>query len=177
MRPPGSQPGNIRCRVIGSVSCWFAKAVPLLKSVIITCPPSGPFPAVCSIPALLSLSMPILTSASGRTVRQMLWKRAVAFLAVLLAGREALADRPSNESICDYYAAQRYGASNSTTQLRLMQGIVAYAYAGGNTPNSTGIFNHGQFDGHDVYLRPWFDGSSMAAPSQTGTVCSQTIPD
>lgn len=50
-----------------------------------------------------------------------------------------------------------------------MQGIVAYAYAGGNTlpnpaTNSTGIFNPGQFNGYNVYLRPWFDGSSMVTP-------------
>ncbi|EFZ02935.1 hypothetical protein MAA_00009 [Metarhizium robertsii ARSEF 23] len=93
----------------------------------------------------------------------MLRKRVIALLTLLL-GRVILADRPNDQSICDYYASQRYGASNSTTQLRLMQGIVAYAYAGGNTlpnpaTNSTGIFNPGQFNGYNVYLRPWFDGS------------------
>ncbi|KAF5125184.1 hypothetical protein E5D57_009870 [Metarhizium anisopliae] len=93
----------------------------------------------------------------------MLRKRVIALLTLLL-GRGILADRPNDQSICDYYASQRYGASNSTTQLRLMQGIVAYAYAGGNTlpnpaTNSTGIFNPGQFNGYNVYLRPWFDGS------------------
>ncbi|KID93313.1 hypothetical protein MAJ_10722, partial [Metarhizium majus ARSEF 297] len=93
----------------------------------------------------------------------MLRKRVIALLTLLL-GRGILADRPNDQSICDYYASQRYGASNSTTQLHLMQGIVAYAYAGGNTlpnpaTNSTGIFNPGQFNGYNVYLRPWFDGS------------------
>ncbi|XP_044714955.1 uncharacterized protein HRG_11588 [Hirsutella rhossiliensis] len=93
------------------------------------------------------------------------WNYAVPLL-LSLSWREVFADRPSNQSICDYYAAQRYGASNSTTQLRLMQGIVAYAYAGGGAlrltddkTKSTGIFNHGRFNGHDVYLRPWFNGS------------------
>ncbi|KAH7244538.1 uncharacterized protein BKA55DRAFT_595649 [Fusarium redolens] len=86
-------------------------------------------------------------------------------LLLSLLRREVLADRPPNQSVCDYYAAQRYGKSNSTTQLLLMQSIVAYAYAGGSSlphaeSNSTGIFNHGQFEGQDVYLRPWFDGSN-----------------
>lgn len=75
-----------------------------------------------------------------------------------------------DQSICDYYAARRFGENNATTQLLLMQGIVAYAYAGGNSlPNgdkeSTGIFNPGEYDGQEVYLRPWFDGTSMSLPS------------
>ncbi|KHN96383.1 uncharacterized protein MAM_05672 [Metarhizium album ARSEF 1941] len=93
----------------------------------------------------------------------MLRQRVLSVLVSALGGK-VVADRPSDQSICDYYASQRYGASNDTTQLRLMQGIVAYAYAGGETlpnaaANSTGIFNTGQFNGYDVYLRPWFDGS------------------
>ncbi|KAM4065792.1 hypothetical protein HRG_011588 [Hirsutella rhossiliensis] len=83
---------------------------------------------------------------------------------LLLLGSQVLAERPSDQSICDYYASQRFGGNNSTTQLRLMQGIVAYAYAGGSTvpfaeENSTGIFNPGRFNDRDVFLRPWFNGS------------------
>lgn len=94
----------------------------------------------------------------------MSWKRVAAVL-LLAAGRATLAQRAGNESICDYYAAQRYGENNSTTQLLLVQSIVTLAYAGSaglpNAPDdSTGIFNKGHFDGIDVYLRPWFDGSS-----------------
>lgn len=94
----------------------------------------------------------------------MLWKRVAAVL-LLAAGRESLAQRAGNESICDYYAAQRYGANNGTTQLLLVQSIVTLAYAGSaGLPNpiddNTGIFNKGNFDGIHVYLRPWFDGSS-----------------
>lgn len=104
----------------------------------------------------------------------MLWNLAIPSV-LLLMGREALAARPDNETICDYYAFKRYGANNLTTQLLLMQGIVAYAYAGGSSlkqpiDNSTGIFNHGTFNGYDVFLRSWFDGSSMMeslAPSTT----------
>lgn len=98
----------------------------------------------------------------------MRWQLAAYFLtgAVL---ETAHAQRPSSQSICDYYATKRYGANNVTTQLLLMQSIVSLAYAGGselsNAPNgSTGIFNHGNLDGRDVYLRPWFDGSSKSHP-------------
>ncbi|PNP55134.1 hypothetical protein THARTR1_04823 [Trichoderma harzianum] len=93
----------------------------------------------------------------------MLWKRVAAVL-LLAAGRQSLAQRAGNESICDYYAARRYGENNGTTQLLLVQSIVTLAYAGSaGLPNpiddNTGIFNKGSFDGIGVYLRPWFDGS------------------
>ncbi|RFU80895.1 hypothetical protein TARUN_1312 [Trichoderma arundinaceum] len=93
----------------------------------------------------------------------MSWKRIAAVL-LLAAGRVSLAQRSGDESICDYYATQRYGESNITTQLLLVQSIVTLAYAGSaglpNPPDDgTGIFNKGRFDGIDVYLRPWFDGS------------------
>ncbi|KAJ6789509.1 hypothetical protein PWT90_07169 [Aphanocladium album] len=76
----------------------------------------------------------------------------------------AHAQRPSSQSICDYYATKRYGANNVTTQQLLMQSIVSLAYAGGSELSdppggSNGIFNHGQFKGQNVFLRPWFDGS------------------
>ncbi|EHK27441.1 uncharacterized protein TRIVIDRAFT_34285 [Trichoderma virens Gv29-8] len=93
----------------------------------------------------------------------MLWKRVAAVL-LLAIGRESFAQRTGNESICDYYATQRYGANNVTTQLLLIQSIVTLAYAGSSgLPNpiddNTGIFNNGNFEGIHVYLRPWFDGS------------------
>lgn len=95
----------------------------------------------------------------------MRWQRAT-YLLAWAACRSANAQRPSSQSICDYYAAQRYGENNSTTQLLLVQSIVSLAYAGGNEisgapAESDGIFNQGNFDGQDVYLRSWFDGSSM----------------
>lgn len=97
----------------------------------------------------------------------MLWQPATCLLVLAVSGT-ALAQRPSSQSICDYYAAQRYGESNVTTQLLLVQSIVSLAYAGGaeisGAPEgSSGIFNHGNFEDRDVYLRPWFDGSSMTA--------------
>ncbi|GAO15810.1 hypothetical protein UVI_02021260 [Ustilaginoidea virens] len=71
----------------------------------------------------------------------MLRKHAVS-LALLLPAREAAAARLDGQTICDYYAAERFGASNATTQLRLMQSIVSLAYAGVDSQN-TGIFNWG----------------------------------
>jgi hypothetical protein len=107
----------------------------------------------------------------------MLWKQ-VCLFGLACVGRTVaktvIVSRPDNQSICDYYAEQLHGESNITTQLRLMQAIVAYAYAGGdavlrptkNATNGTGIFNPGQYNGKDVFLRSWFDGSSMTKPSQ-----------
>jgi hypothetical protein len=98
-----------------------------------------------------------------------MWKQVAAAVSLLAAGRLTLAQRSGNESICDYYATQRYGGNNSTTQLLLVQSIVTLAYAGGaglpNPPDdSSGIFNRARFKGLDVYLRPWFDGSSKRFP-------------
>ncbi len=75
-----------------------------------------------------------------------------------------LAQRPSNTSLCDYYAIQRYGANTTTTQFNLVQGIVALAFAGSSgVPNAsasiTGIFNPGTYNGVNVDLGSWFNGS------------------
>lgn len=99
-----------------------------------------------------------------------MWKQVAAAVSLFAAGHVTLAQRSGNESICDYYATQRYGENNSTTQLLLVQSIVTLAYAGSaglpNPPDdSSGIFNKGRFNGIDVYLRPWFDGSSKSFPS------------
>ncbi|KAG5917000.1 hypothetical protein E4U61_003125 [Claviceps capensis] len=92
-------------------------------------------------------------------------------LSPLLSTAQAGAALPSergDQSICDFYAAKNYGENNATTQLKLMQGIVAYAYAGGRSlpdgdVDSSGIFNAGRFDGQNVDLRPWFDGSKATS--------------
>ncbi|KAG8424960.1 hypothetical protein J3458_001709 [Metarhizium acridum] len=83
---------------------------------------------------------------------------------ILYIGRAVAAFRRDNQTICDYYAEKNYGESSVKNQHRLMQGIVAYAYAGGDAlpdpnANSTGIFKKGQFNGYNVFLRPLFDGS------------------
>lgn len=85
------------------------------------------------------------------------------FAGILILGTIS-AQRPSNASICDYYAITLYGANTSETQWHLMQGIVALAFGGGaNLPNVssdiTGIFNPGNYNGLNVDLQPWFNGS------------------
>ncbi|KAH8802513.1 hypothetical protein F5884DRAFT_473714 [Xylogone sp. PMI_703] len=85
-------------------------------------------------------------------------------VSLVAAGRGSLAQRPSNSSICDYYATTLYGTNTSTTQFRLMQNIVALAFGGGThlpgaSNDSTGILNPGTFEGLRVNLRSWFDGS------------------
>ena len=76
----------------------------------------------------------------------------------------SLAQRPSNASICDYYAQQYFGTNNSNTQLQLVQGIVSLAFGGAFnlsniSSNVIGILNPSAFDGTPVDLRPWFNGS------------------
>jgi hypothetical protein len=74
------------------------------------------------------------------------------------------AQRPSNASTCDYYATVQFGGNTSETQFRLIEGIVGLAFGGSmnltNLPfDLTGILNPGSFNGEDVDLRPWFNGS------------------
>jgi hypothetical protein len=86
------------------------------------------------------------------------------FAVVLLLLGVSSAQRPSNATICDYYAIANFGANTTDTQYRLLQSILALAFAGaGSLPNVspaiTGIFNNGSFDGTVVDLQPWFNGS------------------
>jgi hypothetical protein len=86
------------------------------------------------------------------------------FAVVLLLLGVSSAQRPSNATICDYYAIANYGANTTATQYRLMQSILALAFGGPGplsnvAPAITGIFNAGSFDGTPVDLQPWFNGS------------------
>jgi hypothetical protein len=86
-------------------------------------------------------------------------------LVISIAGGGALAQRPSDASICDYYAEKKYGENSTTTQVKLLQNIVALAFGGGDgvpdtSAENTGIINPGKYNGLDINLRPWFDGSS-----------------
>ncbi|KAJ6782276.1 hypothetical protein PWT90_00599 [Aphanocladium album] len=76
----------------------------------------------------------------------------------------AAATRPNGVSICDFYAQQKYNSNDKTTQLKLMSGIVAFAYAGGDNlkdapDNSTGIFRYGAFNNQFIDLHGYFDGT------------------
>ena len=84
-------------------------------------------------------------------------------LFALLAGL-GVAHRPSNASVCDYYAQARYGSNTSTTQHQLIEGIIALAFGGNKATSNassslTGIFNPGTFQDTDVDLLQFFDGS------------------
>ena len=91
------------------------------------------------------------------------------FVLVALLVTHALAQRPANVSICDYYAEKLYGTNSSDTQNHLVQNIVALAFGGGfNLSNvssdltgilNPGTFSSGTFEDLNVDLRPWFNGS------------------
>ncbi|KAI0140197.1 hypothetical protein GGR57DRAFT_488258 [Xylariaceae sp. FL1272] len=92
-------------------------------------------------------------------------RRLLAHVFVLATGASVVAaQRPSDASICDYYAEAKYGSNSSDSQFKLMEHIVALAFGGGTDLKgasnlSTGILNTGNFEGLAVNLRPWFDGS------------------
>jgi hypothetical protein len=77
----------------------------------------------------------------------------------------AHAQRPASTTPCDYYAQLRYGSNTNITQFRLTQDIVTMAFGGpfdittNVSSDLTGIWNPGNFEGLNVYLRPWFDGT------------------
>jgi hypothetical protein len=96
-----------------------------------------------------------------------------ALVVTSIASGGALAQRPSHASICDYYAEKKYGENSTASQVKLLQNIVALAFGGGEgvadtSAENTGIINPGKYNGRDVNLRPWFDGSSTSPMSCLG---------
>ncbi|KAJ8113734.1 hypothetical protein OPT61_g4203 [Boeremia exigua] len=74
------------------------------------------------------------------------------------------AQRPTNASVCDFYAQAQFGANSSATQLSWIQSVVCLAFEGGSSlvnvsPNLTGILRPGTFDGKDIDLLQYFNGS------------------
>jgi hypothetical protein len=85
-------------------------------------------------------------------------------MCLTLLSTTCLAQRPSNASICDYYATQLYGTNSSETQQNLVQHIVALAFEGGTTLTNvsseiTGILRPGTFGGVNIDLLVYFNGS------------------
>lgn len=85
-------------------------------------------------------------------------------LFILVSVPLAICQRPSTLSVCDYYAAQKYGSNSTANQLQLVQHIVSLAFAGrGNLTNisaeSTGIMNPGVFENNTLDLKIFFNGS------------------
>lgn len=87
----------------------------------------------------------------------------------LCASCGVLSQRPSNNTLCDYYAIKLFGSNTTDSQYKLIQNILALAFAGGNgisnaSSELTGIFNPGTIIAPDgttipVDLQPWFNAS------------------
>ncbi|KAK3361609.1 hypothetical protein B0T24DRAFT_111594 [Lasiosphaeria ovina] len=87
----------------------------------------------------------------------------VACILCFLAGT-SLGQRPSNASVCDYYAQKRSGTNTSDSQHALVRRIVSLAFEGGSKleglPTSlTGILRPGRINDVDVSLQTYFNGS------------------
>lgn len=84
-------------------------------------------------------------------------------LALLAAVGAAVAQRPSNTSICDYYTTALLKENNATNQYTLLTLVVNTAVIGNYTkPNVgikvPGILATGTFNGTTVNLLPYFNG-------------------
>jgi hypothetical protein len=89
------------------------------------------------------------------------------FPVVALLFGVTFAQRPSDVTICDFYAEQRYGSSDEGAQFQLIQGIVSYAFGGSMgltnlSADITGILHPGVFEDIPVDLQPWFNGSKQS---------------
>ncbi|KAJ4336224.1 hypothetical protein N0V87_005516 [Didymella glomerata] len=81
--------------------------------------------------------------------------------------RFGLSQRPTNASVCDYYAQAQYGTNSSDTQLKWIQNVVCLAFEGGSTLNNvssdlTGILRPGKFNNIDIDLLHYFNGSTKS---------------
>ena len=77
----------------------------------------------------------------------------------------AMAQRPSNISICDYYSTALLNVSNATTQLAVVTLVVNTAIIGNYSSSGyvPGILaKDAKYNGTTVNLAPYFDGSLMS---------------
>lgn len=86
------------------------------------------------------------------------------FLALLAVAGSALAQRPENTSICDYYTTALLKDNNATNQYTLLTLLVNTVVIGNYTkPNVgvkvPGILAPGKHDNTSVNLLPYFDGA------------------
>jgi hypothetical protein len=86
----------------------------------------------------------------------------IAYLGLLFG--LGFAQRPTNASVCDFYAQERFGANNSETQLKFIQNVVSLAFEGGSrltnvSTEITGILRPGKFNGMNIELLQYFNGS------------------
>jgi len=107
----------------------------------------------------LSLVAPFFTMEISKRLRS---STLITYLALLFGS--GFAQRPSSASVCDYYAQARFGANSSETQLKFIQNVVVLAFEGGSRLNNvsseiTGILRPGKFNGADISLLQYFNGS------------------
>lgn len=83
-------------------------------------------------------------------------------LAAAVGLGSAVAQRPSNTSICDYYTTALLEENNATNQMTLLTLVVNTAvignYSAGAKNAVTGILNPGIYNGTQINLLPYFDG-------------------
>jgi hypothetical protein len=80
----------------------------------------------------------------------------------------ASAQRPANESICDYYTTALLKTNNATNQMTLLTLLVNTAVIGNYTqPNVgvhvPGILANGTYNGTAVNLLPYFSGGLLSS--------------
>ena len=96
------------------------------------------------------------------------------YLAVFAASvGSAIAQRPSNTSICDYYTTALLKTNNATNQYTLLTLVVNTAVIGNyTTPNVgisvPGILAPGTYNGAAVDLLPYFNGG-LASSNRGGS--------
>jgi len=95
-------------------------------------------------------------------------------LAFALAATQAAAQRPTTESICDYYTTALLKDNNATNQETIVTLVVNTAVIGNFTPNKfnisvTGILAANQtYNGTAVNLAQYFDGT-LASSNRGGS--------
>ena len=100
----------------------------------------------------------------------------IAALALSLGVGFSAAQRPTNVSICDYYTNALLKNNSATNQYTLLTLLVNTALIGNYTqPNVgvvvNGILNPGTYNGTDINLLPYFDGSLLSTnPNNGGNV-------
>lgn len=97
----------------------------------------------------------------------------LSLLSLALATAGVLAQRPSNESICDYYTNALLGSNNATAQYTVLTLVVNTAVIGNYTqPNVgiavPGILAEGTYMNQTVNLAPYFTGE-LASTNRNGT--------
>ncbi|MCJ1293851.1 hypothetical protein MMC34_005407 [Xylographa carneopallida] len=103
-------------------------------------------------------------------------------LATLALVGSALAQRPANTSICDYYTTALLKENTAANQATLLTLVVNTAVIGNYTkPNVgikvPGILAAGMYNGTNVNLLPYFDGGLASSNNGTAAVAMNFLDD